>query len=50
MLKLPLLLESKSYYISNINRSGHITIREGDDIRKVAGSFCKTYSLNDATR
>lgn len=31
-------------------RTGHITIRDGDDVTKLARNFCKTYSLNEATR
>ena len=33
-----------------MDRTAHLTIREGDDIRKIARNFCKTYSLNEATR
>jgi hypothetical protein len=28
----------------------HLTLRQGDDIRRVTKNFCKTYALNEGTR
>ena len=36
--------------VSSKYRVVHLTIRDGDDINKVAGNFCKTYALNASTK
>jgi hypothetical protein len=33
-----------------IHRTGHIQVRDGDDVTQLARNFCKTYSLNDVTK
>ena len=37
-------------FLNVLHRVVHLTLREGDDMRRVTKNFCKTYSINEATR